>query len=120
VFCYSANILRERVQCIKYMYRKLAGGGFVKVKRRIRPQRLLDEIYPRFHKASEVLNQISWLLSYSRRVRIFLNGRSLDGCPTPGADQKMRHVDKPGRNRISPRVFMLNARRRSLPSPEGL
>jgi hypothetical protein len=40
VYC-SANLLGDRVQRMKYMYRKLAGGGVFK--RRMRPQRLLDE-----------------------------------------------------------------------------
>jgi hypothetical protein len=39
--CYSANLLRDRVQCIKYMYRELARGGVVK--RGVLPQCLLDE-----------------------------------------------------------------------------
>lgn len=43
---------------------------------------------PAFHKASEVFYQISWLPSHCRRVRIFLTGRSLDGCADPGADHK--------------------------------
>jgi hypothetical protein len=41
VFCRSANLLRDRVQCVKYMYRKLARGGVVK--RRVRRQRVPDE-----------------------------------------------------------------------------
>lgn len=37
----SANLLGDRVQCVKYMYRKLACSGVVK--RRIRDQRLPDQ-----------------------------------------------------------------------------
>ena len=39
--CCSANLLRDRVQCMKYMYRELARGGVVK--RGVLPQSLLDE-----------------------------------------------------------------------------
>ena len=39
--CCSANLLRDRVQCMKYMYRELARGGVVK--RGVLPQCLLDE-----------------------------------------------------------------------------
>ena len=40
VYC-SANLFGDRVQRMKYMYRKLAGGGVFK--RRMRAQRVLDE-----------------------------------------------------------------------------
>jgi hypothetical protein len=30
VFCCSASLLRDRVQCMKHAYRKLGGGGVVK------------------------------------------------------------------------------------------
>jgi hypothetical protein len=39
--CCSANLLRNRVQCMKYMYRELARGGVVK--RGVFLQSLLDE-----------------------------------------------------------------------------
>jgi hypothetical protein len=44
--CCSANFLRDCVQRVKYMHRKVVGGSVVK--RRICLQRLLDEVYPDF------------------------------------------------------------------------
>jgi len=42
----SANPLRDRIQCVQYMYRKLTRGGIVNF--RVRLQRLLDESYALF------------------------------------------------------------------------
>ena len=42
----SANPLRDRIQCVQYMYRKLARGGVINF--RVRLQRVLDEFYALF------------------------------------------------------------------------
>ena len=96
MFCCSAKLLRDRVQRMKCMYRKLAGGDVVQS----------GEYAGNVSRTSSTgFNKVSDVLTQIRRVRLLLKESRSTVAQTPGNRLIKPSVDEPRRNPISPRGF---------------